>query len=66
MLHVCERKSIMSTKKTAIALVAKELDLPNGLYVPEDTTIVVDLANMVGYWQGMHFDVSPEEICLLN
>lgn len=55
-----------SSKKTVSALVTKAIDLPTGPSVPTDTTIIVDLDNMVGYYQNAHFDVFPDEIALLN
>lgn len=34
--------------------------------IPVDTTIYVDISSSVGYFNGAHFDVYPDEYILLN
>lgn len=50
------------------ALVVKEIVINDivQLSVPEDAEIVVDVNEMVAFWNDQHFDISKEEYIILN
>lgn len=48
-----------------VALLVKPITILND-EIPVDTTIYVDIDSSVGYFNGIHFDVYPDEYILLN
>lgn len=54
-------------KKTFTALTTKTIEIPGTEHsIPKDTDILVDPSNGIGFWNNHHFDIFPDEYCLLN
>ena len=52
--------------KSFVALLVKEVKLPNMEMLPIDTTISVDVEDGIALWEDEHFDIFRDEYILLN